>query len=152
MKLLIHFQNLNCCIVEMCCDWPGIGMNLKWFIWSKRVELQWIISELNINLKQYIWGLREWASRSCRLAAEASMGAILSYKLCDSGCGLDSLWPSHPIWHHITWSTLVQVVDRCLTALKQYQNQFLTTHQCDLVAFTWGQFHRIYPWYYFENY
>ena len=34
-----------------------------------------------------------------------------------------SLWPSDAIWHNKTWSTLVQVMARCLTARSHYLNQ-----------------------------
>ena len=33
------------------------------------------------------------------------------------------LWPSDSIWHHRTWSTLVQVMTCCLTAPSHYMNQ-----------------------------
>ena len=36
---------------------------------------------------------------------------------------VNSLWPSDTIWHHITWSTLVQVMSCCLMATSHYQNQ-----------------------------
>ena len=37
---------------------------------------------------------------------------------------LDSLWPSDDIWHHRTWSTLVQVMASCLTTQSQCLNQW----------------------------
>ena len=36
---------------------------------------------------------------------------------------VNSLWPSDTIWHHGTWSTLVQVMACCLMAPSHYLNQ-----------------------------
>ena len=50
-----------------------------------------------------------------------------------------TVWLSDTIWHHRTWSTLVQVMAWCLKPLPA---PMLTYHQWGLVAFTWGKFHR----------
>ena len=36
---------------------------------------------------------------------------------------INSLWPSVAIWRHRSWSTLAQVMARCLTAPSHYLNQ-----------------------------
>ena len=36
---------------------------------------------------------------------------------------LNTLWPSHAIWHLRSWSTLIQVMASCLIAPSHYQNQ-----------------------------
>ena len=37
---------------------------------------------------------------------------------------VDSLWPSDTIWHHISWSTLAQVIVCWLMAPSHYLNQY----------------------------
>ena len=57
---------------------------------------------------------------------------------------INSLWPSYAIWQHRSrsGSTLAQELACCLTPTKILHEPMLTSHQWDLVAFTWGQFHR----------
>ena len=67
----------------------------------------------------------------------------------------DLSWPSGAIWHHRSWSTLVQVVACCLMAPSHYLNQcWLSTSdvfwQSQEVNFT-GNAEDIYPWYEFKN-
>ena len=40
----------------------------------------------------------------------------------NSSYEVNSLWPSDAIWHHVTWSPLVQVMACCLTAPTQLTN------------------------------
>ena len=42
---------------------------------------------------------------------------------CLKGKMLNSLWPRDDIWHHMSLSTLVQVMASCLTAPSRNQNQ-----------------------------
>ena len=69
---------------------------------------------------------------------------------------INSLWHSDAIWHHRYGSTLVQVMDCCLTAPSHYLNQWW----CIIAGVWWhspeGNIVRnaieIYLWYEFENY
>ena len=62
-------------------------------------------------------------------------------------CTINPSWPTEDIWHHRTWSKLVQVIACCLTipmyvSTKPSAKPMLTNYQWGFVAFTWQQFHR----------
>ena len=62
---------------------------------------------------------------------------VLRYEM--SFVNFNSLWPSDAIWQQRSGSTLAQVMAWCRQPLPE---PMLTEHQCGLVAFSWGWFHK----------
>ena len=70
-----------------------------------------------------------WETISVFISYNSSAVPVLIWKL-DHNCACwcpgtvcHALWPSGAIWHHWSWSTLVQVMAWCLMAPSHYLNQ-----------------------------
>ena len=83
----------------------------------------------------------------CKLESQEQIETVSM----DPGVWINSMWPSDVLWHHRTWSTLVQVMTCCLTAPSHYLTQLWLTitdvfwHSPES-NFT-GNTQDTYPWY-----
>ena len=64
------------------------------------------------------------------------------YAICYIWTMINSLWPNDTIWHHRTWSTLVQVNGLVPDDTMPLPEPMMTNYQWDHVSFMWVQFHR----------
>ena len=70
------------------------------------------------------------------------VGKVFMSHACTRQPIFNSLWPSGAIWHHGTWSTLVQVMAYCLMAPCHYLNQYwlIISEVCGIYLKDFGVF------------